>query len=94
MLAAYDNYYISQIDLILGFLCGVIQLGFGFICITIGSRTTPSAIVGILMLAEAILGPFWAWLIVSEIPPKSALIGGAIIISAILLQFFYGKKAH
>ncbi len=79
---------ISSYDIFLGFLAGFFQLGFGFIFITIGARSTPSAIVGIIMLTEAILGPFWAWLFVSENPPFVVLIGGSIVLFAVLLQFY------
>jgi len=57
-------------------------------CITIGARTTPSAMVGIIMLSESVLGPIWAFLFVSERPSVFGLIGGAIILSAVLLQFY------
>ena len=62
---------ISSHDLFLGFLAGTFQIGFGFIMITIGSQTTPAAVVGILMLTEAVFGPLWAWLFINEIPPIS-----------------------
>ena len=64
------------------------QIGFGFIFITIGARTTPSAMVGIIMLSESVLGPLWAFLFVSERPSLFGLIGGVIILSAVLLQFY------
>jgi len=83
---------ISSHDLFLGFLAGTFQIGFGFIMITIGSRTTPAAVVGILMLTEAVFGPLWAWLFINEIPPISVIIGGSIIISAILFEFFFSPK--
>ena len=76
------------------FLAGFFQIGFGFILITIGSQTTPSAVVGVLMLTEAVFGPLWAWFFINEIPPTSVLIGGGIIIFSILLQSFYNKKNH
>ena len=79
---------ISSHDIFLGFLAGFFQVGFGFIFITIGARTTPSAMVGIIMLSESVLGPVWAFLFVSERPSTFALIGGAIILSAVLLQFY------
>ena len=60
--------------------------------ITIGSQTTPAAEVGILMLTEAVFGPVWAWLFINEIPPVSVIIGGSIIISAILFEFFFSQK--
>ena len=83
---------ISPHDLFLGFLAGTFQIGFGFIMITIGSRTTPAAVVGILMLTEAVFGPLWAWLFINEVPPISVIIGGGIIISAILFEFFFSSK--
>ena len=83
---------ISSHDLFLGFLAGTFQIGFGFIMITIGSRTTPAAVVGILMLTEAVFGPLWAWLFINEVPPISVIIGGSIIISAILFEFFFSSK--
>ncbi len=83
-----DNIMISYHDIFLGFLAGFFQVGFGFIFITIGARTTPSATVGIIMLSESVLGPLWAFLFVSERPSIFSLIGGAIILSAVLLQFY------
>ena len=86
---------ISYHDIFLGFVAGFFQLGFGFIFITIGARTTPSAAVGIIMLSEAIFGPLWAWIFINEKPSLIVLIGGSIVLSAVLLQFlnkFFTKK--
>ena len=83
---------VSPHDLFLGFVAGAFQIGFGFILITIGSQTTPAAVVGVLMLTEAVLGPIWAWLFINEIPPISVIIGGGIIIFAILFEFLFSKK--
>ena len=79
---------ISAHDIFLGFLAGFMQLGFGFILITIGAQRTPSAMVGIIMLTEAVLGPLWAWMFINEQPPFIVIIGGAIVIFAVLLQFY------
>ena len=83
---------ISLHDLFLASLAGFFQIGFGFIFITIGSQTTPSAVVGVLMLTEAVFGPLWAWLFINEIPPSSVLLRGGIIIFSILFQTFFSKK--
>jgi len=85
---------ISAHDIFLGFLAGSLQVGLGFIFITIGARSTPSALVGIIMLTEAVLGPLWAWLFANENPPLVVLIGGMIIIFAVLLQFFNSKVEY
>ena len=82
----------SNHDLLLGFLLGVPQLAFGFICITIGSRTTPAVTVGLLMLLESICGTLWVWMFIGEIPPISVLIGGSIIILAIIFKYFDKKS--
>ena len=83
---------ISFHDLFLAFLAGFFQIGFGFILITLGSQTTPAAIVGVLMLTESVFGPLWAWLFINEIPPLSVIIGGSIIIFSILFQSIFTKK--
>ena len=41
-----ENFIFSNKDLLMGFLLGIPQLTFGFICITIGTRTTRSVTVG------------------------------------------------
>ena len=73
-------------DILMGFLLGVPQLTFGFVCITIGSRTTKSVTIGLLMLVETICAPLWVWLFLNEIPPLSVFIGGSIIIFAIIIK--------
>ena len=78
----------SNHDMFLGFLLGVPQLAFGFICITIGSRTTPSTTVGLLMLTETLFAPIWVWLFLNEIPPLSVIIGGVVIIVSIIVNSF------
>ena len=83
---------ISPHDIFLGFIAGTFQLALGFILITIGSQNTPAAVVGIMMLTEAVLGPIWAWLFLNEIPPTSVILGGGIIIFAILFEFLLSKK--
>ena len=83
---------ISYHDILLGFLAGFFQLGFGFIFITIGARNTPSAAVGIIMITEAVLGPLWAWMFANENPPTTVFIGGCIIIFAVLLQILFVKR--
>ena len=79
---------ISAHDIFLGFLAGFMQVGLGFILITIGAQRTPSAMVGVIMLTEAVLGPIWAWLFINEQPPFIVIIGGSIVIFAVLLQFY------
>ena len=81
-----ESFIFTGHDILMGFFLGVPQLAFGFICITIGSRTTPSTTIGLLMLTETLFAPVWVWLFLNEIPPLSVLIGGCVIITAIIVK--------
>ena len=83
-----ETIIVSKHNLIVGFLLGSFQHAFGFVCIVIGARSTPAVVVGLLMLVETLLGPFWVWVFLNEIPPFSAFIGGAIIIASIIIKSF------
>ena len=81
-----ETIIISQHDLLISFFLGAFQHAFGFICIVIGARSTPAVTVGLLMLTETLLGPFWVWLFLNEMPPTSVFAGGAIIFLSILVK--------
>ena len=83
-----SSFVFSINDIIMGFLLGVPQLAFGFICVTIGTKTTKSVTVGLLMLLETIFAPVWVWIFLNEVPPLSVFFGGVIIISAVILKSF------
>jgi drug/metabolite transporter (DMT)-like permease len=65
---------------------GVGQIGLGFVLLTIGARLIPAAQVGLITLLETVLGPIWVWLAVDERPSTLTLVGGAIVIAAIVIQ--------
>ncbi len=46
----------------------------------------------LLSLLEIILGPIWAWMFFSELPTSLTMIGGVILLSAILFQTFQEWK--
>jgi len=87
-----ESFSFSNHDILMGFLLGVPQLALGFICITIGSRSTPSVTIGLLMLVETICAPIWVWLFLDELPPPSVFIGGFVIILAIIIKSFEKNK--
>ena len=87
-----ETFIFSNHDIFMGFLLGVPQLAFGFICITIGSRTTPSTTIGLLMLTETLFAPVWVWLFINEIPTLSVFIGGLVIVIAIILNSLDKKR--
>lgn len=68
------------------FLFGACQLGIGFILFTTGARLIPAGEAILLSLLESILAPIWvwAWPTLHEYPGDHAVIGGAIVIAAVI----------
>jgi len=84
--------HISSHDLLLSIALGSVQVGLGFILITLGSRSVPAAQVPLLALAETALSPIWVWLLVNETPARNTLVGGAIVLCAVAIQGFSGIR--
>jgi drug/metabolite transporter (DMT)-like permease len=73
-------------DLALLATLGVCQIGLGLVLLTIGGRLIPAGEVALITLLEIVLGPIWVWAFLSEQPATATLIGGAIVLAAVLLQ--------
>jgi drug/metabolite transporter (DMT)-like permease len=67
-------------------LLGVGQIGLGFMLLTVGARLIPAAQVGLITLLEVVLGPLWVWAALDERPSTLTLVGGAVVITAIVIQ--------
>ncbi len=65
---------------------GAGQMALGLILFTAGARLIPAAQAGLITLIEIVLGPLWVWLIYREDPDALTLLGGAVIIGAVLLH--------
>ena len=68
---------------ILAFM-GCVQLGTGCLLATAASRTLSATELGLLALLEPIIGPLWVWLLMGEDPGGNALLGGVIVLSAVI----------
>ncbi len=84
---------ISAYDLLMAICLGSLQVGLGFILITLGSRSVPAAQVPLLALGETALSPLWVWLIINETPAQNTLIGGALVLGAVLFQGVMGLRS-
>ncbi len=66
---------------------GVVQIGVAYTLFTLGmARGIRSLDAGIVGYIEPVLNPIWVFLVLGEQPSKWALIGGAIIISAVVVH--------
>jgi drug/metabolite transporter (DMT)-like permease len=71
---------------------GVFQVGAGLILYTLGSRSLPAAELTLLSLAEVLLGPLWVWLFLGETATVNTLVGGTVLLAAIIGNAVSGKR--
>jgi len=60
--------------------------GFTSVCFIVASRHLAAADLTLLMLLEFALGPVWVWLFLNEVPSRWTLLGGALVILAVLAR--------
>jgi len=72
---------------------GVVQMGVALALFSIGARLIPAPEAALLTLLEVVLGPLWVWLAISERPSDATLVGGAILIGAVVIQVI-GERAE
>jgi drug/metabolite transporter (DMT)-like permease len=71
-------------DLALLAFFGIGQFGAGFLLFLTGARLIPAAESSLIGMLETVLGPLWVWLVLGERPDAPALVGGALIQTALL----------
>ncbi|MBA3512845.1 MAG: EamA family transporter [Pyrinomonadaceae bacterium] len=78
---------LTRFDALVVLYLGVVQIGVAYTLFTLGmARGIRSLDAGIVGYIEPVLNPIWVFLVLGERPSKWALIGGAIIISAVLVH--------
>jgi drug/metabolite transporter (DMT)-like permease len=79
-------------DILWCLFMGVVTMAGGMILYTYGSRTVPSAELALLSNIEVMLAPVWVWISLSETGSDATLIGGAVLLSAILFNAYSGAR--
>ncbi|GMV58546.1 MAG: hypothetical protein AMXMBFR72_16530 [Betaproteobacteria bacterium] len=73
-------------DVLLLALLGFFQLGLPCMLMVAAARHLLAAEVALLAMLEVLLGPLWAWLGAGEVPSPSTLVGGAVVLAALVLN--------
>ncbi|WP_338550613.1 DMT family transporter [Roseovarius phycicola] len=71
---------------------GLVVLPVSFFMLSLSARHTLAANVSLIMLLETVLGPFWVWLGVGEVPTQAMLLGGAIVVSSLGLYLWHLRR--
>jgi drug/metabolite transporter (DMT)-like permease len=72
------------LELLAAFAGGFLAMGVGFAFFLRGAPHVPAAGQTVLAQTETIFGPIWVWLAFDETPAAATLIGGAIILVAVV----------
>lgn len=65
---------------------GVCQLGIPYLFLARAVPQVRALEVGLFLLIEPVLNPIWAWLVHGETPGAAVILGGALILGAMVLR--------
>lgn len=85
---------LAPLDTVYAVTLGVVQLGLALILFTLGSPRLAAAEAMLLSLLEVVLGPLWTWLLFGERPSDLGLLGGLILLGAMVLQGAWGLRSR
>lgn len=66
------------------FLFSLATQSLSYLFFLLGSRHVPSSEAGLIALLDVVLGPLWVWLVFAETPGTPALIGGTLVLLAVV----------
>jgi drug/metabolite transporter (DMT)-like permease len=71
-------------DLLILAMFGFFQVALGLTMFLLGSRLLPSSQAALISTLETPLMPFWIWLAFAEVPALRVLLGGALVMGAVI----------
>ena len=90
-IAAIQN--LTLADTVIAVYLGVVQLGIAYTLFTVAmARGVRSLDAGIVCYIEPVLNPLWVFLVLGEKPSQWALLGGAIIIVAVIVHMLLDAR--
>ncbi|MEM6932095.1 MAG: DMT family transporter [Pseudomonadota bacterium] len=85
----WDDLVISTHDLLLCLLLGGGLSGLANALFIAASRHLVAAELTLFMLLEFALGPIWVWIFINEVPTEWTILGGSIVILAVILRALF-----
>ena len=81
---ALGMWSVAVTDLFVFAMFGFFQVAIGLTLFIVGSRLLPSGQASLIATLETPLMPFWVWLAFHEAPTSRALVGGALVMGAVI----------
>ncbi len=91
--APFAEFTVPAEEMALLAVFGVGQMGLALIMFTTGVRLIPSADAGLLSVLEAVAAPLWVWIALGENPGWRTLVGGAVVVAAVLVVAWREARA-
>ena len=83
---------VTAANLVILAMFGFFQVALGLTLYMLGSRLLPSGQASLIATLETPLMPFWVWLAFQETPTPRALLGGALVIGAVIADIVGGSR--
>jgi drug/metabolite transporter, DME family len=71
---------------------GVAQIGFAYFLFQACLRSITAVEASLLALLEPVLCPLWAWLFVGDTPPTVSILGGGVILTALIAHTIWKAR--
>jgi len=71
-------------DVLMASISGGLALGVGLPMFNLGHRSVAAARVPLLLMTEVVLAPLWVWIWPGQTPGIATLVGGAVILGAVV----------
>jgi len=84
--------HVAPIDLAVVSFLGVVQIGVAYVLLTSGLAHVGALEASLLLLAEPVLNPLWAWLVHGERPSAWSAVGGIVIVAATVVKSLYDAR--
>lgn len=92
--ATGETLWMPPRDIAVAFGMGAGTLAGGLILYTLGSRVVPAAQATLISLVEVLLAPVWAWAFLDEVVTTGTMIGGSVLLAAVLMNAYGGRQAQ
>lgn len=83
---------VSARELLILAAFGAATMGISYILFLTGGRRIPSSEAGLLGLLEVVIAPLWVWIGFGEVPARSAVIGGTLVLLAVVWHLSNGLR--
>ena len=86
------TFLVSAHDMGWLFAFGALNLGLGMALFVTGARLIPATLAALLGTIETVLSPIWVWLIHGEKVSTMTVIGGTIVLIALIFYLLIGTR--